>query len=112
MPLPNTLGPGNEDKPYIRGTDVLRVPMGDNDASAETIREYLVALLEELWDAGEGFSGKRPFGNSSWQHELYQALVAVGFIEGKIDEDGYIEECDDEAGDLLIKKAIEALRYA
>lgn len=59
-----------------------------------TIRDYLKTLLLTLWNKGEGFSGKRPFGNSSWQYDLYKPLIVGGFISGELDEDGYIEDCD------------------
>ena len=42
---------------------VLNLPMQDNDAGAATIRDYLVALVREVWRERDGFSGKRPFGN-------------------------------------------------
>ncbi len=55
-----------------------------------TIREYLELLLLTLWDDQEGFSGKRPFGNSGWEYDLYQPLVKGGFIDGELDSEGYI----------------------
>lgn len=58
----------------MTGEDVLALPMPDNDAGAATVREYLQALLLVLWMEEEGFSGKRPFGNSGWQGELENAL--------------------------------------
>lgn len=88
---------------------ILDVKMEANDSGATTIRGYLTALLLRLWEEGEGFSGKRPFGNSGWGYDLYQPLIKEGFIEGSLDEDGYIEECDDDAGFKLIKKAIKQL---
>lgn len=91
-------------------SDVLAVPMPQpNDAGAATVRDYLIELLAALWEDGEGFSGKSPLGNSSWQYDLYQPLVLAGFISGSIDEDGYLDECDDAAGDKLIAAAIRAL---
>jgi hypothetical protein len=45
-----------------------------------------------VWDEGESFSGKRPFGNSDWEYDLYVPLIQAGFIEGKLDADGYIDE--------------------
>lgn len=45
---------------------ILDTPMQENDADAATIRDYLKALLLRLWEQGEGFDGKRPFGNSGW----------------------------------------------
>lgn len=88
---------------------VWLAPMPANDAEADTVREYLCKLLGTLWRDGEGFSGKRPFGNSGWQWDVYVALVRAGLVEGKIDSDGYLEECDEAAADEMIESAIEAL---
>ncbi len=51
-----------------------------------TIREYLEELLKTLWREGEGFSGKRPFGNSGWQYDMYSVLKKKGLIREKLDE--------------------------
>jgi hypothetical protein len=70
------------------GTDTLSVldlPMGDNDANAANVRAYLKALLTKLWEEGEGFSGKRPFGNSGWERDLYFPLVKAGRVRGEIE---------------------------
>lgn len=89
---------------------VLALPMpADNDAGAATIGEYLVKLLAALWDEKDGFDGKRPFGNSDWDGELIVALIQAGAIEGELDEDGYINSCDDDAAEELIAAAIQAL---
>lgn len=90
----------------MSAADVLACPMDDNDAGVDTIRGYLAALLAELWRWGDGFSSKRPFGNSGWEHDLYGALAKQGYITGKFDEDGYLEEVDEDAGNRLIKAAI------
>lgn len=82
---------------------------GENDFGEPTVRGYLVALLRTLWHEGDGFSGKRPFGNSSWEYDLYAPLIKAGLIRGKLDEDGYIDGVDDKAGDKLIAAAIETL---
>jgi len=67
----------------------------DSDAGDDiTIRDYLRILLLTLWEEGEGFSGKRPFGNSGWEYDLYKPLIKEGFINGSLDEDGYIEKYD------------------
>jgi len=89
---------------------VLETPVGPNDAGAGTVREYLVALAEAVWDQGEGFSGKRPWGNSGWEHDLYHALGARGHIRYEQDEHGYCESVDREAGHRLIRQALEAMR--
>lgn len=86
---------------------ILGLPMGDNDADAKTIREYLLKILLNVWDEGEGFSGKRPFGNSGWEYELYRPLVQYKIIEGTIDEDGYLGDFDDFTGAKVIHNAIK-----
>jgi len=88
---------------------ILNLPMQENDAEAKTIRDYLKELLKELWVEGEGFSGKRPFGNSGWHHELYTTLIIHKVIDGTLDEDGYIDHCDDAQGDTIIIAVINAL---
>jgi hypothetical protein len=90
---------------------VLAAPMDParNDASATTIRGYLTRLLGQLWRQQELFSGKRPFGNSSWEIDLYIALVKADLISGRFDEHGYLDEVDGKAGDALIDWAITSL---
>lgn len=85
---------------------VLDTPMQDNDAEASTVREYLVKLLLTLWVEGEGFSGKKPFGNSNWECELYRALVKAGLVDGGFDEDDdldyrFANDQEDEANKLI-----------
>jgi len=94
------------------GAEILATPMEGNDADASTIREYLVALLATLWAEGEGFSGKRPFGNSGWHWDLYEALVKAGQLPGTFDDDGYLEDVDKTKADELIRRAIKALKTA
>ena len=60
------------------------------------VRMYLCSLLTTLWDEQEGFSGKRPFGNSGWEYDLYEPLIRDGFIEGELDEDGRVWKIADE----------------
>jgi len=54
---------------------VLNCPLEENDSGADTVKGYLKALLFTLWDEDEGFSGKRPFGNSGWEYELTEPLI-------------------------------------
>lgn len=91
-------------------TEILALPMRENDANAATIRDYLVNALLRLWEKGEGFSGKRPFGNSGWEWDLLLPLITAGLIAGELDDYGYIESVDGDAGRPLIAAAIEALR--
>jgi hypothetical protein len=62
------------------------------DVGRVTIREYLCALLTKLWEEGESFKGKAPYGNSGWEYELYYALVAADAVAGEkeVEEDGTI----------------------
>lgn len=91
---------------------ILGLPMDPdtNDAGASTVRDYLVSLLAALWREGEWFGGKRPFGNSGWSWELYKPLVKAGVIPGKLDTDGFLDDCDADAGEDAIAAAIEGLR--
>lgn len=76
-----------------------------------SVRDYLRTLLTTLWSEGEGFSGKRPFGNSGWESELYKPLVAGGFVPGKLDEDGWIEYVDAKIADAYVHDLILAAFY-
>ena len=79
----------------------------DSDAGDDlSFREYFKTLLLTVYSEGEGFSGKRPFGNSSWELELYRPLVLHGHVQGFVDEDGYLEDYDSIAADNLIKEMI------
>lgn len=93
--------------------NVLATPLlEDNDARADNVQEYLCALLEDVWRYEEGFDGKRPFGNSGWQDDLYTPLVVAGFTGGMVRyEDGRPEayNIDTDTADKLI---IAAIRYA
>jgi hypothetical protein len=75
----------------------------------ETIRNYFISLLETLWKEGEGFSGKRPFGDSGWQYDLYYPLAKAGLIKAEFDQD-YLEDFDQEKADKLILELIQSLR--
>lgn len=88
---------------------VLNCPMGDNDAGAKTIKGYLKALLVKIWEEGESFGGKRPFGNSGWEHEIYTALVKGSLIEGTIDEYGNLDDYQGKEANALIFSAIGAM---
>lgn len=72
------------------------------DCSACNLRDYLRLLLRNLWAQGEGFSGKRPFGNSGWEHDIYSFLVKNKFVEGSLDENGYLEDYNRESANTLV----------
>jgi hypothetical protein len=88
---------------------LLDLPLPENDSGASTVRGYLVALLATLWREEQGFSGKRPFGNSGWQYDLYVPMIEAGIVGGQIDEDGYVERADVVAADKFILAAIQSL---
>ncbi len=82
----------------------------DSDAGDDlTVRDYLRTLLVTLWREGEGFSGKRPFGNSSWEYELYGPLIAAKFISGELDEDGCVEGYDKKEAFNFVNSLILAM---
>ena len=80
-----------------------------NGAGANSVRKYLVKLLETLLDEEEGFSGKRPFGDSGWMMELQAAFITSGLMDGKLDEDGYVEWGDPKRFQQLLKTCIRGL---
>lgn len=71
-----------------------------------TVKEMLQELLTKVWDEEEGFSGKRPFGNSGWKYDVAAALISQGYLSGKLDEDGYVDSVDMTELDALITKLI------
>jgi hypothetical protein len=89
--------------------DVLGLSMPPNDADAKTVKDYLKALLTELWREQEGFSGKRPFGNSGWEYDMYPPLIKAGLVEGELDENGYVEDVNQAKAQKLIAEAIQRL---
>ncbi len=93
----------------MTGLEILALPMDENDAQATSVKEYLRKLLMKLWEDGERFGGKRPFGNSGWEYELYKPLIAAGAVKGHLDRDGYIADVDADAAGALITEAIRAL---
>ena len=91
--------------------EILDIKMQTNDADAVTIGDYLVKLLVTLWIEGEGFSAKRPFGNSGWEDEIYIALAKAVVIpcEWHDEENLGLKDCDYNLANKLIRYAIESL---
>lgn len=82
----------------------------DSDAGDDlTVRDYLRTLLTTLWEEGEGFNGKRPFGNSGWEYDLYSPLIAAGFITGTLDEDGGVDDYDKTQAYTFVNDCILAM---
>lgn len=99
----------------LTGQQILDLPMNPevNDAEATTVRSYLKACLAALIQEGEGFSGKRPLGNSHWQAQLAEALIRGNAMPGEIvtyeDGEGYDAEFDYGDLDAPLLRAVEAL---
>ena len=74
-----------------------------------TVRDYLTRLLLKVWEEEECFNGKRPWGNSGWSHDLHTPLIKAGFIEGKVDEEGYAEANDYRLADAFVCDLIFAM---
>ena len=90
--------------------EILDLQFYSEDLSKElSIKQYLQELLLTLWKEKEGFSGKRPFGNGGWEFDIYACLIKNNIIEGRFDEDGFIEDVDDEKGYAIILEAIKSL---
>lgn len=102
----------------VQARGVLALPMDPklNDAGASTVREYLIKLLQQVWMDQEGFSGKRPFGNSGWSSDLWYPLVEAGMVGGASIVDGEVIGKDWREMDALcfalIRDAIEELGRA
>jgi len=94
--------------------DILDLPMY-KEFSGETIGSYFSKMMIKLWEEGESFSGKRPFGNSGWEHDVYESLVMNEVCKGAIDRydddpdwfDVEIEDYDE--ADKIISKALGSL---
>lgn len=99
----------------ITPAQALDLPFDFDDYPTTTIRDYFKGLLTCLWQEGEGFSGKRPFGNSGWEHDLAFPLVKAGCITGTIvvdednPDDSYVEDFDTQAYDKFVNAMISAL---
>jgi len=63
-------------------------------AQEVTVRDYFKALLATLWVEEEGFSGKRPFGNSGWKQDIARELVRLKKVGGTIGMDGDLLDYD------------------
>lgn len=89
---------------------LLDLELPPNPSGATNVRGYLQALLQKLWTLEANFSGKRPFGYSGWQFDLYAPMIAAGLVSGTLDESGAVDSIDDQAADELVQAAIALLR--
>ena len=99
---------------YLNKLDILDVTFDSGDlGKTVTVKEFLKELLITLWREDEGFSGKRPFGNSGWKYDMYHELIKRGIGKGtvEIDKDGDVvqSDIDEIETDKLIYQAIEKI---
>ena len=95
------------EKPTVAGLkDALEVRFNSDAGDNITVRDYLRKLLERLWIEQEGFSGKRPFGNSGWDYELFAPLIKSGHISGMLDSYGYVEDVNYNQANEFVKQLI------
>jgi len=88
----------------------LDLPVETDDIDGPmNIRQYLVTLLATLWVEKDGFSGKRPFGNSGWHWDLYNALATAGIVHSEVDMDGEIININREAAEKIVIAMIRRL---
>lgn len=92
-----------------RYIDYAKIPMQKNDIGAKTIGEYFEKLLLTLWDEQEEFSGKRPFGNSGWEYDVYASLISAGVVDGSLDEEGYVVDVTYSAANDIVCKMIKQI---
>jgi hypothetical protein len=74
-----------------------------------TVKQYLKKLLTTVWMEADGFSGKRPFGNSGWTYDIYACLIKNGAIDGKLDDCGYVDDVDEYEADQYVAQIIDAI---
>lgn len=75
-----------------------------------TIRQYFFDLLKTLWLEQDEFSGKRPWGSSGWEYDVYATLIMYQLIPGDLDEDGCVTAINEkEAKEFVLNKIIHPL---
>lgn len=90
--------------------EILELKFHSNDLrKTVTVKDFFKELLKRLFKEMECFSGKRPFGNSDWEYDMCACFIKNGIVDGKIDEDGYIYECNWRQFDNVIQVLIESL---
>lgn len=94
----------------FRVQDVLALSMGENDADAETIGQYIMVLGAQLFKEQDCFSGKRPFGNSGWTYEVYEVLVKARVIDGEYYDDGDLKSLDEDQAEAVMREVFEYLK--
>lgn len=87
----------------------LVVPDPIQDGKTTTIKGYLLSILRTFLKEGEGFSGKRPFGNGGWEYDLYTVMIKAGAIDGELDEEGCVNSVDSESAGEIFLEIVDSL---
>ena len=91
--------------------NALEIKFSCNAGTYTTVRDYLHLLLSTLWQEGEDFSGKRPFGSSGWRYDLFALLISNGLISGSLDGDGYVQDVNKLEAEAYVKRLITVALY-
>lgn len=99
--LDTPIDPADDDSGYTLG-------------GAKTVREFFAKCLIMLWEEGEGFSGKRPFGDSGWENRVLFSIAKYRNVPGEdgaplVDEDGYFNSIDPDAEEEILDELQAAL---
>lgn len=92
--------------------DVLKFVYSQWDLGECSIRQYLVELARQCWVLEDGFSGKRPFGNSGWKYDVYSALAEGGFVTGTKDGAGDWTGIDRKKAESIILECFKRIQSA
>ena len=74
-----------------------------------TLRQMLCELSTTLWSDQPLFDGKHYRKNSSCDLAVYKVLVVAGVIEGTLDEEGDLAQCDEIAGRDYLQSLIRKI---
>lgn len=81
--------------------DVLNLQFYSSElGKTVTVKEYFKAQLKALWTEQDGFSGKRPLGDSDWGSVFMDIFLYHKLIDGPEDYDAH---------DRIVAKCLEAL---
>jgi len=74
-----------------------------------TLRNYFKTLLRTLWNESDGFSGKRPLGNSGWETQLAMDMIEADLLEGEYNEPWDRDDYDEVRFNNMIRGCINEL---
>lgn len=91
------------------GHHILQIPIEHRPGTTTaTIGELLVEVSREAFMQDSGFGPSIP-GRPAWREDIAHALILEGFLDGELDNSGYVTECNYAQFDLLIQFALNAL---